>query len=327
MVWLGLIVLTAFTWRMGTPVSGPARALGGVTLLKDRVYRTAGTRRATLDVYLPPRGSSAAAPASPRPAVIAIHGGSWIGGSMTDYRSDPRNRVVIRLAQRGLVVLAIDYQLARPGHPSWPAVLGDLREAVRWTRRHAREFNIHPDRIAVLGQSAGAHLAALLATLPDEPGPDGVSSRVQAVVSFYGPSDLARLMASRHLAHEPVRTFLGGRAAERAESVADASPLNHVSRDDPPMLLLHGSDDLWVPPEQSVLMAEALKRAGVRHQLIVVPGARHGFDSWVKSPQDRDLQPEVLAFLESVWNVSIVPPRSNSIEPAETISVSPNNRP
>jgi len=326
-VWLGLIALTGFGWRMATPASGPAGAMGGVTLLEDRVYRTAGTRRVTLDVYLPPTGSNAAAPASPRAAVIAIHGGSWIGGSMTDYRSDPRNRVVIRLAQRGLVVLAIDYELARPGRPSWPAVLGDLREAVRWARRHAREFNIDPNRIVVLGQSAGAHLAALLATLPDEPGPDGFSSRVQAVVSFYGPSDLARLLAARHLANEPVRTFLGDPAALRAESVADSSPINRVSRDAPPMLLIHGSDDPWVPLEHSVLMAEALKRAGVRHQLIVVPGARHGFDSCVKSPQDRDLQPEILAFLESVWNVSTVPARSHSIEPAETIFVSPNNRP
>jgi acetyl esterase/lipase len=228
---------------------------------------------------------------------------------MTDYRSDPRNRVVSRLAEGGLVVLAIDYRLARPGHPSWPAVLDDLREAVRWTRRHSSELDIDGDRIAMLGQSSGAHLAMLAATLPDEPGPDGVSARVQAVVSFYGPTDLARLLAFRRLTHEPVRTFLGDVAARTAEFIAGASPINHVSRDTPPMLFLHGSDDLWVPPEQSELMAAALERAGAEHQLIIIPGARHGFDSLVKGARDRDLQPEILALLESVWNVSIVPPR------------------
>ena len=108
---------------------------------------------------------------------------------MTAFRYDSRNAVV-RLAQRGMVVFAIDYRLARPGSPSWPAVVDDLREAVRWVRRHSGEFGVDPGRIAVMGQSSGGHLASLLATLPDEPGPDGVSSRVQAVVSFYGPSDL-----------------------------------------------------------------------------------------------------------------------------------------
>ena len=153
--------------------------------------------------------------------MLAIHGGSWCGGSRTDYRSDPNNTVV-RLAQQGLVVVAVDYRLARPGSPSWPSVIDDLRESVRWMRRHASELEIDPDRIVAVGQSSGAHLAALLGTLPEELSLDGVSSRVQAVVSFYGPSDLAYLIKTRHLNHEPARILLGNDETE--------TPMTELSR-------------------------------------------------------------------------------------------------
>jgi len=229
---------------------------------------------------------------------------------MTDYRSDDPNNTIIRLAQQGLVVVAVDYRLARPGSPSWSGVIDDLREAVRWMRRHASELEIDPDRIVALGQSSGAHLAALLGTLPDKLGTDGVSSRVQAVVSFYGPTDLARLIRTRHLDHEPARILLGNDETSKTEF--QASPIHHVTNDDAPMLLLHGSDDKWVRPEQSARMAEALESAGVPHRLIVVDGARHGFEATVNYPVKCDLLPEILAFLESVWNVSIGGTRPDS---------------
>ena len=298
--WLGVISLTAWAWRTPPIADGPNWDALGVSLSTERVYRTVGSRRMTLDVYRPWKGSSASDAGRLRPAVLAIHGGSWNGGSTAAYGYDSRN-VVVRLAQRGLVVFAIDYRLARPGAPSWPAVLDDLREAVRWVRRHSGEFLVDPGRIAVMGQSSGGHLATLLATLPDEKGPDGVSSRVQAVVSFYGPSDLPRLIAFRHLAHEPARAFAGDGASGATDRSAEASPIEHVTPDDPPMLLIHGTDDVWVPLDQSVRMAESLERAGVPHSLIVVEGARHGFETELKDSPNRDLLPEILAFLDSVW--------------------------
>jgi acetyl esterase/lipase len=200
-----------------------------------------------------------------------------------------------------MVVLAIDYRLARPGWPSWPAAVGDLREAVRWVRRHADELGIDPDRIAAMGESAGGHLAGLLGALPDERGDDGVSSRVQAVVSFYAPSDLPRLMETRRLPHEPARVFLGDAVSGRDDAATEASPIAYVTPDDPPVLLVHGSDDAWVPLEQSVRLAEALDRAGVRNRLIILDGARHGFGTLVETPP-RDLVPDILAFLNRVWN-------------------------
>jgi acetyl esterase/lipase len=309
--WTGIVVMTAYCAGMAPRAARLAEARGGVTVLEGQVFRAAGSHQAELDLYLPPAPASAVTSSARRPVVLVVHGGSWIGGSITLDRANP-NSTAVRLAQHGVAAVAVDYRLARPGSPSWPAVLDDLREAVRWTRRHAGEFNLDPDRIAVLGQSAGAHLAALSATLPDEPGPDGVSSRVAAVVSFYGPSDLVELMAARRLAHDPIRTFVGERAIGLVEKLREASPVNHVSRDDPPFLILHGSDDAWVPLEQSVLLAGALKRAGVRHHLIVVAGARHGFGTLVHAPRDRDLLPEILAFLQTVWNPSNAPPRRST---------------
>jgi acetyl esterase/lipase len=195
-------------------------------------------------------------------------------------------------------VIAPDYRLARPGAPGWPAAIEDLREAVRWTRRRAGELGVDPGRVVALGQSAGGHLAALLGTTGDE------DSRVQAVVDFYGPSDLERLPLARvrRLRHEPVHAFLGDDPARPSEAAREASPIHRVRGDTAPMLLIHGTSDLWVPLEQSEELAEALQAARVKHRLIRVDGARHGFDAEVREPRHRDLLPEIFAFLESVWN-------------------------
>jgi acetyl esterase/lipase len=302
LIWISISIITL--WESRTELSSRRATLvrAGVARLEGKVYRTVGRHKATLDVYLPANESGSSG-AAKRPAVVAIHGGSWCGGTRSDYASGPNN-TAIRLIQHGLVVIAVDYRLARPGSPSWPAVIDDVREAVRWTRRHASELNIDPDRIVALGQSAGGHLAAMLGTLADQTNDDGVSCRVQAVVSFYGPSDLVRLTMSRHLTHDPVQILLGNEDTRTSRSELDPSPIHHVTHDDAPMLLLHGSDDTWVPPDQSLHMAKALDLAGVSHRLIVVAGARHGFEATVNEPTKRDLLPEILAFLESVWNVS-----------------------
>ncbi len=329
--WSGLAAGGGWLW-LGSerPSSFTMVWAGGVRIIKRYVDSGEGSKsRTALEIYLPPPGviwssgpggeplssselrsvgrkagsSSGSNPATTggRPAVIAIHGGSWIGGSPRLYRLDPESTVV-RLARAGLVVVAPEYRLARPGDPSWPAVLGELREVVRWVRRHASELDVDPERIGAMGQSAGGQLAALLGTLPDEPGPDGASARVDAVVDFYGPSDLARLVDTRHLEYEPVRIFLGERAANDPERLGEASPIEHVTNDDAPILLLHGSDDAWVPPEQSTRLAAALARAGVRHKLIMVEGVRHGFEARINTAPERDLLPEILGFLRSAWD-------------------------
>jgi acetyl esterase/lipase len=198
-----------------------------------------------------------------------------------------------------------DYMLSRPGQPGWPGALEDLREAIRWIRRHADQWDVDPDRLVALGSGAGGHLAALLGTCPTKRDAEGTSSRVQAVVSLYGPTDLTQTVSDRRLAHDPVWTFLGrGPVGEESRARA-ASPISRVGGETAPMLLIHGLDDSWVLPGQSRKMAERLSRAGVMHDLILVPGARHGFEFRIGFPESRDLLPEILAFLETVWQVHL----------------------
>lgn len=262
----------------------------GVQAYTNVRYREVGARRERLDVYVP----EGAVPRGGRPAILAIHGGGWQGGNKGGY-----GQMAARLAQYGYVVVSPDYILSRPGAPSWPENLEDLREAVRWIRRNAQTYGVDPRRIAALGASAGGHLAALLGT--DQAGsPDRLSSRVSAVIDFYGPTDLRALAASRSAALGPLELLLGGPPEQLPERYDAASPVKHVSHDDPPMLIIHGSDDYLVPVEQSRALADALDAAGVPNRLIVVENARHGFEFRIND--ERDLLPEIIAFLDKAWN-------------------------
>ncbi|WP_406696417.1 alpha/beta hydrolase [Singulisphaera sp. Ch08] len=271
----------------------------------DLVYRNVDGREVRLDVYLP----NAPPAQGGRPAVVAIHGGGWRGGSKRDMKL-----MSIQLADHGYVVVAIDYQLSRPGRPSWPSNFEDAQEAVRWVRRHATDYGVDPNRIVALGASAGGHLASLLGTYPDGPvDPDARdrrpdrsasaatndSARVQAVVDLYGPADLPGTRTSLPLPTTPVTLMLGGTLKDMPGRYEAASPVHHVSPDDPPMLVIHGREDRLVPLEQSQTLAAVLDEAGVSHRLIEVDNAAHGFGFHVPK---RNILPDILAFLDSVWN-------------------------
>jgi acetyl esterase/lipase len=292
LAWAALLAVTVFLVR-GEAARDPLPA--GLVAYPDLVYRRAGQRTERLDVYVPTR----VPPPGGWPAVLAIHGGGWRGGSKRDY-----GQMAAELVQYGYVVAAVDYTLSSPAAPSWPANLDDLRAAVRWLRRNANVYHVDPNRIAVMGASAGGHLAVLLATSPEVAvaAPEGsTSARVQAVIDFYGPTDLAALAEGSRGAAPSLALFLGGRPKDVPDRYAAASPARHVTPDTPPMLLIHGDADRLVPLDQSRRLAAALEQAGVPHHLVVVPGARHGFDFHAGQ---RDLLPAVLAFLNSAWNVS-----------------------
>ncbi len=276
----------------------------GVVLYKDIIYRRDVGRRAKLDVYVPSAGST-----TRRPAIVAIHGGGWHGGTKNGY-----GREIARLAPRGFVVVSVDYVLSRPGHPSWPENLEDVREAVRWIRRNAEQFGVDPDRIAAIGSSAGGHLATMLGT---NAGGVDLESRVAAVVDLYGPTDLTSLGASPG-AVEPLRLHLGATAIERPDLYIAASPIAHASPGDAPTLLIHGEADVLVPFSQSTLLAERLRASGVEAEVVVVPGVGHAFR--LDMPE-HDLIPRIVDFLERAWSHQT----GNSLYRSATSSTQPGS--
>jgi len=256
----------------------------------DVTYGQIEGERLLLDLYLPKDGKL-----SSRPAVVAIHGGGWQGGEKAGIAW-----IAEMLVRRGYVVVAVEYRLA----PRWtyPAQLDDVQLAMRWLRKHAGEFRIDPQRIGAIGDSAGGHLSALLGvreTRDDsDPNLKGFSSKVQCVVDIYGPADLAlprylKQITSpdeRELLRDVLFAFIGKPYDENPELWDDASPIFHVSPDDAPFFIIHGSDDMIVPLEQSTSLTKELRKAGVEVELVIIEGMGHG-------PQDEEKREEFVQAL------------------------------
>jgi acetyl esterase/lipase len=212
----------------------------------------------------------------PFPAVVCIHGGGWVGGDRRQMSLTLRV-----LAARGYVAVAPDYRLAPGGR--FPAPLEDCKCAVRWLRAHAAAYKIDPQRIGAMGFSAGAHLACLVGVTDRADGLEGAggnpdeSSRVQAVVSFFGPTDLTRPVFSKEAQSGNLVPLLGGTPVECPEAYRRASPVTYAGKNAPPFLFLHGREDRVVPPEQSQDLAERLGKAGGSARVVLVPGEGHGW--------------------------------------------------
>jgi acetyl esterase/lipase len=242
-----------------------------------------------LDVYVPN------GPSSPdgRPVLIAIHGGGWRRLDKAGYG----RRIASAFVPAGYVVVAPNYQLSAPGAPSWPENLEDVQAAVRWVRVNSGALGVDPNEIAAIGESAGANLAALVGT--DSPKSDamGVSAAVEAVVAFSTPADLTVLQAESPLAAAAAAQLLGGSPEQVPALYVAASPIDHVSRGDPPMFLVHGLDDPLIPVSQSQQMAAALAAAGVQSRLVLVNGG-HDLDFPAHYSK---LIPQILEFLDTTW--------------------------
>ena len=255
-----LLLLGACVHHVGGDGSYRARSadVREVTVERGLVYREVDGRRLEADVFR-------AAGDDPAPGVLVVHGGGWTRGERGDMEHIAR-----RLAERGFVAVNVSYRLA-PAHV-FPAASRDLEDAVRWMRTRASALGIDPRRIGAFGYSAGGHLVALLgAAAPIDGGKEpGDASRVQAVVAGGAPFDLAPFAGGKL-----VPQFLGVSFADHPEVYRQASPLEHVSPDDPPMFLYHGSWDALVDVSQAERMKLALDVAGVPAELYVVRGLGH----------------------------------------------------
>lgn len=274
--------------------SAPRLPDGG-RAFRDRSYVTNGHARQKLDVYLPASGTN-------WPLVVWVHGGAWLEGSK-------ENPPALRFLRDGYAVASLNYRLSQ--HAIFPAQIQDCKAALRWLRAHAQQFGYDALRVGVWGSSAGGHLVALLGTSGDVPEFDAVgahasvSSRVQCVVDFFGPTDLAAMAkqappdsALDHDApNSPESKLVGGPIQQRRELARTANPITYTTPDDPPFLILHGDRDNLVPVGQSELLHAALQKAGVDSSLFVVKGAGHGFrnrpeiDPMVKEFFARHLKP------------------------------------
>ncbi len=248
---------------------------GNVEALWDVPYADSAESRQRLDLFLPKRREGKL------PVIVAIHGGGWIGG---DKRAVV-GRIIPFVASGKYAAASVGYRLS--SQAVWPAQIHDCKAAIRWIRGNAEKYNLDPDRIGVIGWSAGGHLAAMLGTTGDIPDLDGQlgqfsgqPANVHCVVDFFGPTDLRVIV--EEVGNEPsrpgamVERLLGGPPSERQELARSASPILFVSRDDPPFLIVHGTEDPLVPYRQSVRFRDRLGEVGVTVALVTVKGGGHG---------------------------------------------------
>jgi acetyl esterase/lipase len=285
--WLVAAVATIGVWVASAEKTTEPALPPGVAVVRNLTYRVVDGRPLALDLYLP----TAPAPIL-RPALVAIHGGSWVGGLRREYGTQ-----AARFAEHGFVAAAVDYRLARPGAPSWDGALEDVAAAVDWLAEQVEEYGVDPDRIAAFGTSAGGLLAAHLAR--DDLAFRGTkpTTRIRAAVCLSTPASLYPLASARRLAHDPVSSLVGGAAGDFDHRAEDASPINHVTPGWHPVLLIHGTYDLWVSVNQAREMRDKLDKMRVPNRLIEIEGARHGFELQIGAPEPRDLLPDVLHFL------------------------------
>ena len=256
------------------PTRSPLRQIlppAGPRILRDVAYVNPGHEQQKLDLYLPATGTNL-------PLIVWVHGGAWRAGNKAPCPALP-------FLRQGYAVASINYRLSQEA--VFPAQIQDCRAAIRWLRAHAREHGIDPDRIGVWGSSAGGHLVALLGTAGQMKEFDtgeylNVSSRVQAVCDWFGPTDFTRMSKfpgtmDHDAADSPESLLLGGPVQKNRDKAARANPVTYVTKDDPPFLIMHGDKDPLVPLNQSELLADALKKAGVEVTFHVVQGAGHGF--------------------------------------------------
>lgn len=263
------------------------------------IYARPGGQELQLDVRRPPEEGSIPG-LGRRPAVVAVHGGGGFFGSRSDEALWGE-----WLAAQGYVVFSVDYRLG-PG--SALDATADVKCAVGWIKENAARYGVDPDRIALMGRSAGGHRALLAAYTEGDPrlppSCDVPDTGVQAVAAFYSLTDQTRFdeMQSPWWRPNLIRSIedptTGTPGSKPEPDPRLVSPISHVDSGDPPTFLTHGGQDQWVPPEQSELLANRLTDAGVPHRLLELPGARHGFDLAWGSWNQQIVRHELEEFLE-----------------------------
>ncbi|HOD81387.1 MAG: Carboxylesterase NlhH [Planctomycetes bacterium ADurb.Bin126] len=257
----------------------PPRLPEGVAVHRDLQYAQADAKANRLDLFVPRNEGG-----KPLPLVIWVHGGAWRAGTKNNCPALP-------LLSEGYAVASVEYRLSQVA--IWPAQIHDCKAAIRYLRANAAKYGLDPQRFGSWGGSAGGHLSAMIAVsgevkeLEGDLGHADQSSRVQCAVNWFGPSNLQTMQsdsdknAFSRMRHDgpnsPESLLIGGDVMKDKDKAASASPITYVSKDDCPMLHMHGDKDPIVPPQQSQVLHDALTKAGVASTLVFVEGAGHGF--------------------------------------------------
>jgi alpha-L-fucosidase 2 len=258
-------------------------------LKRDIEYGRAGEERLLLDAHIPDGEGL-------HPVAILVHGGGWSRGDKSGLDEPTKGADITAwfgpLNNAGFTWFSINYRLA-PAH-RWPAGFEDVQCAIRWVKAHAAEFKGDPHRIALFGHSSGGHYVCLAGMLADE------TTRVQAVVSFAGVTDLEADTVHRGGLSASLQSLFDRPATLNPEVAAllrEHSPIAHVRSGLPPFLLLHGDADKTVPCQQALAFQEKLRGAGVRCDLITIPGAPHGLLHWAEYSPNYNLS--LIAWLQA----------------------------
>lgn len=262
----GLAVVGGLGWLVWAVGQSPEPV---VRTEPDVTFARPGDETLKLDMALPAKGDG------PFPAVVCLHGGGWVGGSRKQLTG-----TIDVLAKQGYVAVAPDYRVA-PKHP-WPACVEDCKAAVRWLRANAGTYRIDPDRIGVVGLSAGGHLACMLGVTDPSDGLEGTgghadkSSAVRVVVSFSGPTDLtAEELWTDEVLSKNLKPLFGGGPAEKRDLYRQASPVHYAPKRPPAMLLVHGAQDKSVPARQAGALADKVRGLGGSVKVLVLDDAGH----------------------------------------------------
>ncbi len=271
-------------------------------LLKGVTYAEPHGEKLNLDLMVP-EGKG------PFPLVILIHGGGWVSGKREELYHEQ-----LMLVEQGIASATVDYRLANAPETKFPAAVEDIRCAVRYLRAVAGKHRLDPKRVLAMGPSSGGHLAAMAAVAGDDPRFDNdqckhqeQSAAVAGVVAFYAPLDL-RLFMGAGVPVEILTTFLGVNPIDDPKKAALASPITHLDAKDPPFLLVHGADDILVPPGQSRSFKWALDRLGVPSLHVEVPKTGHGFFMFKGSPLFRKATCTTIGFIRSMLDLPPRPP-------------------
>lgn len=288
--------LTPTATETGTPT--PLPNYDPIDFRKSNVvYCTMAGDEQLADIYTPPHALN------PAPLLIYIHGGGLQHG---DKRTGSGIVELPALFNAGFVIASINYRLA-PEFPM-PAMVEDSKCAVRFFRANATRFNIDPDRIGVWGSSAGGYLSAMLGTSGETTQFDvgdylGTSSRVQAVVDMFGPTDFVTMSLEAESAKHLEFNDLVFSTSDLTNPIfTQSSAVTYVSPDDPPFLILHGDMDKDIPVAQAYELYNLLKAAGADAQLVVVAGGGHGLRNPGEVPSEQEITRLIVDFfIKELW--------------------------